>query len=91
MAPGTYWVSVQARQDLNPSGQWYWHNRTVQSNAEATWQNPGDGYGTGCITWNRKNACIPDQVWPDQVFQILGFTEGNPPTPRPQPTARPRP
>jgi hypothetical protein len=91
MGPGTYWVSVQARQDLNPNGQWYWHNRTVQSNAGAAWQNPGDGYGTGCIIWSRKNACMPDQLWPDQVFQIIGFTEGNPPTPRPKPTARPRP
>jgi hypothetical protein len=89
--PGTYWVSVQARQDSNPNGQWFWHNRTVQSNAGAAWQNPGDGYGTGCITWNRKNACMADQVWPDQVFQILGFREGPPPTPKPMPTPRPRP
>jgi len=62
LSPGTYWVSVQARQDFNPNGQWFWHNRTVQSNAGAVWQNPGDGYGTGCVTWNRKNACMPDQV-----------------------------
>jgi hypothetical protein len=92
---GTYWVSVQARQDFNPNGQWFWHNRTVQSNAGAAWQNPGDGYGTGCTAWNRKNACMPDQVWPDQVFQILGFVEGPSPTatatatPRPSPTSRP--
>jgi hypothetical protein len=65
LGPGTYWVSVQARQDFNPNGQWFWHNRTVQSDAGATWQNPGNGYGTSCITWNRKNACMPDQVWPD--------------------------
>jgi len=94
---GTYWVSVQARQDFNPSGQWFWHNRTVQSgNASAAWQNPGNGYATGCVTWNRKNACLPDQVWPDQVFQILGFKEGpkptatataTPTTPPPSPTA----
>jgi hypothetical protein len=91
MGRGTYWVSVQARQDLNPNGQWYWHNRTVQSNAGAVWQNPGDGYGTGCITWNRKNACMPDQVWPDQVFQILGFPEGPTPTATATPTASPSP
>ena len=84
---GTYWVSVQARQDFNPNGQWFWHNRTVQSgNAGAAWQNPGDGYGTGCVTWNRKDACMPDQVWPDQVFQILGFYEGPTPTATPTPT-----
>jgi len=89
--PGTNWISVQARQDFKPNGQWFWHNRTVQSNAGAAWQNPGNGYGTGCITWNRKNACMPAQVWPDQVFQIVGFLEGNPPSPTPTatPTATP--
>ena len=83
-SPGTLWVSVQARQDLT-NGQWFWHNRTVESNAGAAWQNPGNGYGTGCISWSRKNVCMPGQVWPDQVFQILGFLEGNPPTPTPTP------
>ena len=82
---------MQARQDFNPNGQWFWHNRTVQTNAGAVWQNPGDGYGTGCITWNRKNACMPDQVWPDQVFQILGFAEGPPPTSTPTPPSSPSP
>ena len=88
---GTYWVSVQAVQDFNPNGQWFWHNRTVQSNAGAVWQNPGDGYGTGCITWNRKDACLADQVWPDQVFQILGFAEGPTPTSTPTPPSSPSP
>src|ERR1044071_2514083 len=91
IAPGTYWLSVQARQDSNPSGQWFWHNRTVQSRAGAVWQNPSDGYGTGCITWNRKSTCMDDQVWPDQVFQILGFREGPTPSPKPQRTPRFRP
>ena len=91
LAPGTYWVSVQARQDFDPNGQWFWHNRTVQSNAGAVWQNPGNSYGTGCIAWNRKNACMASQVAPDQVFQILGFREGPTPSPIPSPTSRPRP
>ena len=91
VAPGTYWVSVQANQNSNPNGQWFWRNRTVQSRAGATWQNPGDGYGTGCVTWNRKNSCMADQVWPDQVFQILGFHEGPTPSPQSTPTPRPRP
>lgn len=78
--PGTYWVSVQAVQNFNPNGQWFWHNRTVQSNAGAAWQNPGDGYGTGCILWNRKNACMPDQVWPDQVFALIGTVVPDTPT-----------
>jgi hypothetical protein len=91
VSQGTYWVSVQARQDFSPNGQWFWHNRTVQSNAGAVWQNPADGYGTGCTSWNRKNACMPNQVWPDQVFQIIGFLEGNPPSPTPTATGTPTP
>jgi hypothetical protein len=91
VTPGTYWISVEARQDFDPNGQWFWHNRTVQSNAGAVWENPANGYGTGCVTWNRKSACMADQVWPDQVFEILGFTEGPQPTPKPLPTPRPRP
>jgi hypothetical protein len=91
LTAGAYWISVQAVQNFNPNGQWFWHNRTVQTNAGAVWQNPGDGYGTGCTTWNRKNACMPDQVWPDQVFQILGFAEGPTPTSTPTPPSSPSP
>ena len=89
--PGTYWISVQAVQNFNPNGQWFWHNRTIQSNSGAAWQNPGDGYGTGCVTWNRKNACMPDQVSPDQVFSlnlcVIEYTPTVPPSPTPTPTS----
>src|SRR6185369_5009179 len=87
--PGTYWISVQAVQNFNPNGQWFWHNRTVQSNSGAAWQNPGDGYGTGCVTWNRKNACMPDQVSPDQVFSLRVCVIENTPTATPIATATP--
>ena len=91
--PGTYWISVQAVQNFNPNGQWFWHNRTIQSNSGAAWQNPGDGYGTGCVTWNRKNACMPDQVSPDQVFSlricVIEYTPTVPPSPTPTPTTPP--
>src|SRR5215475_10445930 len=91
--PGTYWISVQAVQNFNPNGQWFWHNRTIQSNSGAAWQNPGDGYGTGCVTWNRKNACMPDQVSPDQVFSlrlcVIEYTPTVPPSPTPTPTLTP--
>jgi hypothetical protein len=41
LGPGTYWVSVQARQDLNPNGQWYWHNRTIQIKRRRCLAEPG--------------------------------------------------
>jgi hypothetical protein len=87
--PGTYWISVQAVQNFNPNGQWFWHNRTIQSNSGAAWQNPGDGYGTGCVTWNRKNACMPDQVSPDQVFSLRVCVIEYTPTVAPSPTSTP--
>jgi len=91
--PGTYWISVQAVQNFKPNGQWFWHNRTAQSNSGAAWQNPGDGYGTGCVTWNRKNACMPDQVSPDQVFSlricVIEYTPTVPPSPTSTPTLTP--
>ena len=69
LSAGTYWVSVQSRQDFTPNGQWFWHNRDVQSNQGAAWQNPGNGFGTGCTTWVRKTSCSAlGQFAPDQMF-----------------------
>ena len=42
---GHYWVSVQANMDFGTGGQWGWTDRTVGSNNEAAWQNPGGGFG----------------------------------------------
>jgi hypothetical protein len=81
---GTYWVSVQARENFSSSGQWYWDNRLVISNEGAAWQNPGGGFGDGCFTWGRKTSCIAAQNGPDQLFRLVG-TIGSP-TPTPTPT-----
>jgi hypothetical protein len=77
---GTYWVSVQVREDFNPNGQWFWRNRTVQSNSGAAWQNPGNGFGTGCTTWIRRTGCAGlGQTFPDQVFRLHGKATVVPP------------
>ena len=93
LAEGHYWVSVQARQDITQSGFWLWHDRTVQSNAGAAWQNPGNGFGTGCVVWVRKTACAQlQETAPDQVFRLIGTAGGTPtPTPTATPTATPTP
>jgi Divergent InlB B-repeat domain len=72
LGPGLYWVSVQARQDFNPAGQWFWGNRSVQAHQPAAWRNPGDAQGTGCTSFTVKTACLPTQVGPDQLFRLLG-------------------
>jgi hypothetical protein len=84
---GHYWVSVQARQDITQAGFWLWHNRTVQSNSGAAWQNPGNGFGTGCVVWIRKVTCaLLQETAPDQVFRLVGTNVGGTPTPTPTPT-----
>jgi hypothetical protein len=90
---GTYWVSVQAREDFTSSGEWFWGNRLVISNSGAAWQNPGGGFGANCPTWGRKTTCRPTQNGPDQLFRLVGtviFGDPTPPPPRSTPTPRPR-
>jgi len=91
---GHYWVSIQARQDITQAGFWLWHNRSVQANSGAAWQNPGNGFGTGCVVWIRRITCaVLQQTAPDQVFRIIGTSGGITPTPTPTPsiTATPTP
>ena len=86
LTAGTYWVSVQANMDFGVGGQWAWNDRTVQSNSGAAWQNPGDGFGSGCTTWGRKSTCVPGAA-PDNLFTLLGTTGGgSSPTPTPSGT-----
>src|SRR5215472_11406572 len=56
LSPGTYWVSVQCRMDFGVGGQWYWTDRTVTSNSPAAWENPGGGFGAGCLTWGVRTS-----------------------------------
>jgi hypothetical protein len=94
LPPGTYWVSVQARMDFTPFGEFGWTDRTVQSNAGAAWQNPNGGFGTPCTpSWGRRGAtCGIDNAVPDQVFRIVGTIVGvSTPTPTPTPSNTPVP
>src|SRR5207253_3287982 len=86
LTPGTYWVSVQARQDFAPAGQWGWTDRTVQANNPAAWQNPGGGFGVGCLTWGVRTTCVGDPAAPDQMFRLIGTIGGATPTATPTAT-----
>lgn len=52
LSPGTYWMAFQTQQDFGTSGQHFFSNRAIVSGNEAVWQNPGDGFGTGCTSWS---------------------------------------
>jgi hypothetical protein len=71
LTEGTYWVSVQSRMDYNGNDQWFWKDRSVQNNNPAAWQNPGDGFGTGCTDWNVRTNCLGSSG-PDYVYRLVG-------------------
>jgi hypothetical protein len=72
LTSGKYWVSVQANMDYTVGGEWGWETRTVQSRNPAAWQNPADGFATGCITWGVMTTCVPAGEGPDLMFGLRG-------------------
>lgn len=69
--PATYWVSVQADLDSSVGGQWFWSDRSPQVGNPAQWQNPADGFATGCTTWTPMGSCFEDPQ-PDLAFAVVG-------------------
>ena len=105
LTAGTYWVSVQAHMSLTTNGQWFWTDRTVQTNSRAAWQNPGGGLPApmSCPAPGCPNPCPTCQTWgimqcctgspagePDQMFRLIGTTTGSG-TPTPTATGTPSP
>lgn len=71
LLPGLYWVSVQTNISFTVSGQWFWHENTVQRLSPFAWENPGDGFTTGCVKFSPAQAdCGADE--PDLSFQLAG-------------------
>jgi len=70
LTEGTYWMSVQARQDFTPAGQWGWTDRTVQSGNPSMWENPNGGFGV-CPAWAVKTTCVTGSTV-DFVFSLSG-------------------
>ena len=69
---GHYFVSVQANMDFSAGGEWGWSTRNTQVNDPAAWQDPGDGFGTGCTTWADEQDCLGDVGGPDHMFTLRG-------------------
>lgn len=65
-----YWVSVVANCDFISCGQWGWVQNTKIRHYEGVWENPENGFGTGCTTWTRNSACF---LMPgDYAFDLRG-------------------
>lgn len=80
---GTYWAGIQGNVDFAVGGQFGWGTETVQTGALAHWQNPGDGFASGCTTWTPRVNCSTN-LDPDFSF-LLNGTESTGPTPTPPP------
>jgi hypothetical protein len=79
LTSGTYFVSVQARQDFTPAGQWGWTDRTVQANQAATWRNPAGGFANACTNWDRRFFCTGSPAGEnDQMFRLIGTVSAGP-------------
>lgn len=73
LGEGHYWISVQAanKDDIG----WFFYFRTVVSNIAGMWQNPNDGFGSGCTTWTTESTCDGSTGSPDFAFRIDGYAD----------------
>lgn len=68
---GRYWLSVFPDMDFVASvGEWGWELNSVQHGKAAMWENPGDGFGTGCTTWDTLQNCLARTG--DLMFDLKG-------------------
>jgi hypothetical protein len=72
---GTYWLSVVANLDFSAGGEWGWENQSTVEGMAAVWENPGDGFATGCTTWTTETTCIADGQG-DHMFTLRGKSKG---------------
>jgi hypothetical protein len=68
---GTYWVSVVANMNYFVTGDWQWEQAREVHGHPPQWQNPGDGFETGCTTWSEEAACA-DTAEGDHFFALKG-------------------
>lgn len=58
LTSGHYWLAVQARKDFsNGGGQWYWSWDSSPTGYQPKWQNPNDGFLSGCTSWIQVQNC----------------------------------
>jgi len=69
---GKYWVSVYVNMDFATASQWGWNTNNTVRGFASKWQNPGDGFSTGCTTYQDTTVCIPSGEGGDFSFALVG-------------------
>jgi hypothetical protein len=67
----TFWLSVVANMNFHPKGQWAWETSTNAIGNPNVWENPSNGFGTGCTAWTVVNSCFPGEG-ASQMFALFG-------------------
>jgi hypothetical protein len=67
----TFWLSVAINMPFHPNGQWAWETSTNAVDNTNVWENPSNGYGTGCTTWTVLSSCFAGEGQ-SQMFALLG-------------------
>lgn len=70
---GKYWVSVQANMPYS-LGWWGWYTEQFQgkTGSPAMWENPANGYATGCTTFTVETQCWQQGQGQGKAFVIYG-------------------
>ena len=67
----TFWVSVVANCSFTGGcGEWGFVQNTVIHGTEGQWENPDNGFGTGCTTWGANSTCLG--LAGDYAFDLKG-------------------
>jgi hypothetical protein len=54
LPPGHYWISVYTTWSISP---WNWRRQSPTYGFPAVWENPANGAGTGCTTFQPLTQC----------------------------------
>jgi len=86
LTAGTYWVSVQARQDFTPAGQWGWTIARSSLTPLPPGKIPVAALVPDARLGSKRRQLRNRPGVPDQVYRLNGTTGNGTPTPTPTPT-----
>jgi hypothetical protein len=70
---GHYWVSIVANcADNGTCGEWGWDQTTPITDDAAEWENPDNGFGLNCTSWNVVSSCGGPDYTGDFAFDLQG-------------------
>ena len=65
-------VVLRFVQGIGVGGEWGWNTNNTVAGKASLWKNPGNGFATGCTTYNTTTTCIPAGEGGDYAFALKG-------------------